>query len=59
MLAIVAAILFLVGLILHLLGVALGPLDVTAFMVAGLLCLALELAGVGTSSTRSWRRSRL
>jgi Na+/H+ antiporter NhaB len=59
MLAIVAAILFAIGLILHLAGVALGPLDVIAFITAGLLCLALQLAGVGAGSTRSWRRSRL
>jgi hypothetical protein len=47
MLAIVAAILFALALVLHLAGVALGPLDATAFMLAGLLCLALQLAGVG------------
>lgn len=59
MLAIVAAVLFAIGLILHLAGVTLGPLDVDAFIVAGLLCLALQLGGVGAGSTRSWRRSRL
>ncbi len=47
MLAIVAAILFALALVLHLAGVALGPLDPEAFMLAGLLCLALQLSGVG------------
>ncbi|HSL07604.1 MAG TPA: hypothetical protein VK887_06460 [Pseudonocardiaceae bacterium] len=56
MLAIVAAILFALALVLHLVGVALGPLDPEAFMLAGLLCLALQLAGVG-AGMRS--RSRL
>jgi MFS-type transporter involved in bile tolerance (Atg22 family) len=56
MLAIVAAILFALALVLHLADVALGPLDPTAFMLAGLLCLALQFAGVG-SRTRS--RSRI
>ncbi|MGH3883881.1 MAG: hypothetical protein ACRDRC_10835 [Pseudonocardiaceae bacterium] len=55
-LAIVAAILFALALVLHLAGVALGPLDPIAFMLAGLLCLALQLAGVG-AGMRS--RSRL
>jgi hypothetical protein len=56
MLAIVAAILFALALVLHLAGVALGPLDPEAFMLAGLLCLALQLSGVG-AGMRS--RSRL
>ncbi len=55
MLAIVAAILFAIALILDLIGVGL----VFVFISAGLLCLALQLAGVGDGSTRSWRRSRL
>jgi hypothetical protein len=55
MLAIVAAILFAIGLVLHLAGVTLGPFDVDAFIVAGLLCLALQLAGVG-AGFRSSRR---
>ncbi|MDQ3761527.1 MAG: hypothetical protein M3460_07440 [Actinomycetota bacterium] len=56
MLAIVAAILFALALVLHLAGVALGPLDAFAFMLAGLLCLALQFAGVGAGS---FRRSRV
>ncbi len=59
MLAIVAAVLFAIALIFALAGIALGTLDFDAFIAAGLLCLALQLAGVGAGSTRSWRRSRL
>jgi hypothetical protein len=59
MLAIVAAILFAIALILELTVGALGPIGTGAFIAAGLLCLALQLAGVGAGSTRSWRRSRL
>lgn len=58
MFAIVAAILLALALVLHLAGVALGPLDPTAFMLAGLLCIALQFAGVG-AGTGSWRRSRV
>jgi hypothetical protein len=57
MLAIVAAVLFGLALILQLAGVTLGPLDSQLLVVAGLLCLALHLAGVG-SRTSGWRRSR-
>ncbi|MBA2473551.1 MAG: hypothetical protein DLM61_15700 [Pseudonocardiales bacterium] len=49
MLAIVAAVLFLIGLIFELAGLVLGPLDPLVFITAGLLCLALQLAGVGRS----------
>lgn len=59
MLAIVAAIMFAIALILDLAGViAIGPLDVLTFITAGLLCLALQLAGVG-AGFRSSRRSRV
>lgn len=58
MLAFVAAVLFAIALILHLAGETLGPLDVETFTIAGLLCLALQLAGIG-AGTRSWRRSRV
>ena len=57
MLAIVAAVLFAIALILDLTGVVtIGPLDILTFITAGLLCLALQLAGVG-AGMRS--RSRL
>jgi hypothetical protein len=59
MLAIVAAILFAIALVLSLTSGALGPVPGATFIAAGLLCLALQLAGVGAASTRSWRRSRL
>ena len=59
MLAIVAAILFAVALVLALVGAGYGPLNVITFISAGLLCLALQQAGIGAGSMRSWRRSRL
>ncbi|HKS53362.1 MAG TPA: hypothetical protein VJS67_15965 [Pseudonocardiaceae bacterium] len=58
MITIFAAILFALALVFHLAGVALGPLDDTAFMLGGLLCLALAGAGIGAGSLRSWRGSR-
>jgi hypothetical protein len=59
MLAIVAAVLFAIALVFDLAGIVLGPVDAFALLAAGLLCLALQLAGVGAGSTKSWRRSRL
>ncbi len=56
MFAIVAAVLFAVALILDIAGVGLGPLGPSTFMLAGLLCLALQLSGIGA---RSYRRSRV
>ncbi|HEX8761403.1 MAG TPA: hypothetical protein VF734_15835 [Pseudonocardiaceae bacterium] len=47
MLAIVAAILFGIALVFELAALALGSLDGLVFITAGLLCLALQLAGVG------------
>lgn len=51
MLAIVAAALFLIALVFELvfgLGrLGLGPLGTLVFITAGLLCLALQLTGVG------------
>ena len=47
--AIVAAVLFAIALVLHLAGLSLGPLDATAFQLAGLLAVGLHLAGIGTS----------
>lgn len=56
MFAIAAAVLFVIALILDLAGViAIGPIDVLTFITAGLLCLALQLAGVGAGSRSSWR----
>lgn len=53
--AIAAAILFAIALILHLAHLSLGPLDETAFLLAGLLLTALHIAGIGTAR-RSYRR---
>lgn len=58
MLAIVAAILFGLALLLDLANVSLGDTINTGTLVtAGLLCVALHLAGVGVG-VRTWRRSR-
>jgi tetrahydromethanopterin S-methyltransferase subunit C len=53
MLAIVAAVLFLLGLIFKLAGIQFGTFDYDFWLMAGLLCVALYLAGVGA---RTWRR---
>lgn len=58
MLATVAAVLFAVALVLALVGAGYGPLNVITFISAGLLCLALQQAGFGAGSVRSWRHSR-
>lgn len=47
MLAIVAAVIFLIALIFQLASIALGTVDWNFLVTAGLLCLALHLAGVG------------
>jgi hypothetical protein len=56
MLAMVAAVLFAIALIFQLAGTTLGThIGSSTFIAAGLMCLALHQAGVGTST--SWRRS--
>lgn len=58
MFAVVAAVLFGIALLLQLAGRDLGPvLDVATLTTAGLLCLALHLAGAG-AGWRGWRRRR-
>ena len=52
MLALVAALLFLIALIFELASLALGPITATVLITAGLLCVALYLAGIGR---RTWR----
>ncbi|HEY0578670.1 MAG TPA: hypothetical protein VGD73_31595 [Pseudonocardia sp.] len=52
MLAIVAAVLFLLALIFELVGISLAVITATVLVTAGLLCLALFLAGVGGSARR-------
>jgi hypothetical protein len=46
-------------LIFELAALTLGVLDAIFFITAGLLCLALHLAGVGSSSMRGRFRSRV
>ncbi len=61
MFAIVAAVLFALAVIFDLAGFAAGPLTAGLLVDLGLLCIALQLAGVGASSgsgSRSWRRAR-
>lgn len=60
MLAILAAILFGVALILDIAAMTFGILPSSVFVAAGLLCLALHVAGVGDRYRfRSFRRSRI
>lgn len=47
MLAIVAAVLFLIALIFELLGFSISLLTPTVLLTAGALCVALHLAGIG------------
>lgn len=49
MLAIVAAVLFLIALIFQLAGITLSVITATVLLTAGLLCLALHEAGIGGS----------
>ena len=52
MLAIVAAVLFLIALVFQLLSVSLGVVTAAALISAGLLCLALQLAGVNVDARK-------
>jgi hypothetical protein len=55
MLAIVAAILFAIGFIINAASIATSAIfSPTSFLLAGLACLALHLAGIGTG----WRVGR-
>ena len=61
MLAIVAAVLFGLALIFDWAKIALGDIVTTSTLLeAGLLCLALHMAGIGATSNRpawNWRRT--
>jgi hypothetical protein len=57
MIAIVAAVLFSLALIFQLAGFALDAVSADVLVTAGLLCVALHLAGVGTTR-RGWSRRR-
>ena len=59
MTAIIAAVLFGLAFLLQLLNVSLGPLSAQLLVIAGLLCVALHLAGVGnTVRVRGYTRRR-
>jgi hypothetical protein len=59
MLAIIAAILFAIALIFQLGGTTLGThITFDTFLAAGLLCVALHLAGIGAGTTWTSRRRR-
>jgi hypothetical protein len=59
MTAIAAAVLFGLALIFELAGFSIQILTSQVLIVAGLLCVALHLAGVGARSySGGWRRSR-
>ncbi|HVL83707.1 MAG TPA: hypothetical protein VM367_05335 [Pseudonocardia sp.] len=59
MLAVVAAVLFGLALLFELAGLAFGVLTAQLLVIAGLLCMALHLAGVGAGArSGSWRRAR-
>lgn len=57
MLAIVAAILFAIALIMDLAEASIG-ISASAFVTAGLLCLALHLAGIGAAARGGNRTGR-
>lgn len=55
MLAIVAAVLFAIGLVIHAAAIATDAVfSPLSFLLAGLVCLALHQAGIGTA----WRGRR-
>ncbi len=57
MFAIIAAVLFALALLFDLTKTSLGAIGPTALMLAGLLCVALHLAGIATAwRGRRWRR---
>lgn len=55
MTAMVAAVLFGLALVFQLAGISIEVITSQVLIIAGLLCVALHLAGVGS---RSYRRSR-
>lgn len=59
MTAIIAAVLFGLALLFQLLGLGFGVLSAQVLITAGLLCVALHLAGVGNSvRVRGYSRRR-
>jgi hypothetical protein len=57
MTAIIAAVLFGLALLFQLAGISVAIITSEVLITAGLLCVALHLAGVG-SRTGSWRGAR-
>jgi hypothetical protein len=57
MLAVVAAVLFGLALLFQLAGISLAMINTTVLMLAGLFCLALYFAGVGSRQVTYRRRS--
>ncbi len=58
MLAVIAAVLFALALLLELVEESLGVITSTVLVTAGLLCVALHLAGVGGGWRGGWSRRR-
>ena len=59
MFAIIAAVLFALALIFDLASTSLGVINATALMLAGLLCVALHLAGAASwGGSGRWRTRR-
>lgn len=58
MLAVVSAVLFALALIFQLAGVSLAVFTSEVLVTAGLLCLALYFAGVGSRTVTYSRRTR-
>lgn len=59
MVAVVAAVLFGIALLFQLAGISLSVLTADVLVTAGLLCVALHLAGVGnTVKVSGYRRRR-
>jgi hypothetical protein len=57
MFAIIAAVLFALALIFDLTKTSVGDVSTNTLLLAGLLCVALHLAGIGTAwRGRRWRR---
>jgi hypothetical protein len=54
--AILAALSFAIGLLMHMFGWSSGKVDVLLFALIGLLCVALHLAGFGGYVTGRFRR---
>ena len=52
MLAAIAAVLFTIAVVLDIANVRIGPLTSSVFIAAGLVCLSLQIAGIGPALRR-------